>query len=195
MSLLKLQRYCQTISSMMNFQDLIAKSIIQIIKESNEFFGLMLFSDKLSKEIPTAATNGKDVFINDFLNLYLHQNKMAFCMKFCIWHYFIPKMGGQILHCNKITVKSSGINLEFIYDKLRASKSFTQYDLIESSSENENANQDDIENYWKDKINLLKNSSLYQKVFRITNSFLCCGARSRLALCPMEIHFKNTIRF
>ena len=33
--------------------------------------------------------------------------------------------------------------------------------MIESSSENENANQDEIENYWKDKINLLKNSSLY----------------------------------
>ena len=39
----------------MNFQDLIAKSIIQI-KESNEFFGaLMLFSEfKLSKEIQPA---------------------------------------------------------------------------------------------------------------------------------------------
>ena len=54
-------------------------------------------------------------------------------------------------------------SVEFIYDKLGSKdiKSFTQYDLIESSSENENANQDEIENYWKDKINLLKNSSLY----------------------------------
>ena len=50
----------------MNFDELVAKAVIQI-KESNEFFGaLMLFSEfKKSKEIPTAATDGKKVFVNE----------------------------------------------------------------------------------------------------------------------------------
>ena len=44
----------------MNFNDLIAKSVIQI-KESNEFFGaLMLFSEfKKSEQIPTAGSISK----------------------------------------------------------------------------------------------------------------------------------------
>ena len=44
-------------------------------------------------------------------------------------------------------------------------KSFTQYDLIELGSETKDTSEDgvEVENYWKDKINLLKNSSLYAK--------------------------------
>ena len=50
----------------MNFNDAVTKSVIQV-KESNEFFGaLMLFSEfKKSDQVPTAATDGKRVFINE----------------------------------------------------------------------------------------------------------------------------------
>ena len=177
----------------MNFQDLIAKSIIQI-KESNEFFGaLMLFSEfKLSKEIPTAATNGKDVFINERFFSSLSSSEQNGLILHEVLHMallHVQRMGGRDLKkwniaadyvVNDLISRNTNFKLpagaikssqgeywdksvEFIYDKLGSKdiKSFTQYDLIESSSENENANQDEIENYWKDKINLLKNSSLY----------------------------------
>ena len=181
----------------MNFQDLVAKSIIQI-KESNEFFGaLMLFSEfKLSKEIPTAATNGKDVLINEgFFNslssseqngLILHE-----VLHMALLH--VQRMGGRDLKkwniaadyvVNDLILRNTNFKLpagaiksshgeywdksvEFIYDKLgsKDTKSFTQYDLIEPDSETKGASQDEVEveNYWKDKINLLKNSSLYAK--------------------------------
>ena len=75
----------------MNFNDLVAKSVIQI-KESNEFFGaLMLFSEfKSSKDIPTAATDGKKVFINEkFFNSLNSSNKTAYCfMRFYTWHFY-----------------------------------------------------------------------------------------------------------
>ena len=132
----------------MNFQDLIAKSIIQI-KESNEFFGaLMLFSEfKLSKEIPTAATNGKDVLINEeFFNslssseqngLILHE-----VLHMALLH--VQRMGGRDLKkwniaadyvVNDLILRNTNFKLpagaiksshgeywdksvEFIYDKL-----------------------------------------------------------------------------
>ena len=162
---------CQTTSSIMNFQDLVAKSIIQI-KESNEFFGaLMLFSEfKLSKEIPTAATNGKDVLINEgFFNslssseqngLILHE-----VLHMALLH--VQRMGGRDLKkwniaadyvVNDLILRNTNFKLptgaiksshgeywdksvEFIYDKLgsKDTKSFTQYDLIESDSETKGA--------------------------------------------------------
>mgnify|MGYP006110719909 CR=1 FL=1 len=54
----------------MNFKDTITKSILQIRRECSFFGALMLFAKiTSSKEITTAATDGKTIFINkDFLN-------------------------------------------------------------------------------------------------------------------------------
>ena len=54
----------------MNFKDTITKSILQIRSECSFFGALMLFAKiTSSKEITTAATDGKTIFINkDFLN-------------------------------------------------------------------------------------------------------------------------------
>ncbi|SVD77611.1 uncharacterized protein METZ01_LOCUS430465, partial [marine metagenome] len=50
----------------MNFEDIITKSILQIRKECSFFGALMLFAKIiLSKEIATAATDGRTIFIND----------------------------------------------------------------------------------------------------------------------------------
>lgn len=60
-------------------------------------------------------------------------------------------------------------SVEFIYDKIRNNKkiyeNFNQIDLIEPDNKNNSNNEvkqdEDSENYWKDKINLLKNSNLF----------------------------------
>ena len=191
----------------MNFNDLVAKSVIQI-KEANEFFGaLMLFSEfKSSKEIPTAATDGKKVFINEnFFNslssseqngLILHE-----VLHMALLH--VPRMGSRDLKkwniaadyvVNDLIIRNSNFSLpkgaikslkeeywdksvEYIYEKIPNSmiSKFSNVDLIpimdETSSEKDagkskhqnipQLSKEECENFWKDKINLLQNSSMY----------------------------------
>ena len=53
----------------MKFEDIILKSILQVRKECHFFAALMMFANIYpSKKIDTAATNGKDIYVNeDFL--------------------------------------------------------------------------------------------------------------------------------
>lgn len=53
----------------MKFEDIILKSILQVRKECQFFAALMMFANIYpSKKIDTAATNGKDIYVNeDFL--------------------------------------------------------------------------------------------------------------------------------
>ena len=85
----------------MNFNDLVAKSVIQI-KESNEFFGaLMLFSEfKSSRDIPTAATDGKQVFINEKFFNSLNSSEQNGLLLHEVLHMallHVPRMGTRDL--------------------------------------------------------------------------------------------------
>ena len=194
----------------MNFNDLVAKSVIQI-KETNEFFGaLMLFSEfKSSNEVPTAATDGKKVFINEDFFKSLNSSQQNGLLLHEVLHMallHVPRMGSRELLrwniaadyvVNDLIIRNSKFSLpkgaiksinkeywdksvEYIYEKIPKSaiSEFTNVDLI-PVAQDENLNEDknsssqnsknpiakhskeECENYWKDKINLLKNSSLY----------------------------------
>ena len=85
----------------MNFDELVAKAVIQI-KESNEFFGaLMLFSEfKKSKEIPTAATDGKKVFVNEEFFYSLKSSEQNGLLLHEVLHMallHVPRMGSREL--------------------------------------------------------------------------------------------------
>ena len=85
----------------MNFNDLVAKSVIQI-KETNEFFGaLMLFSEfKSSNDIPTAATDGKKVFINEDFFKSLNSSQQNGLLLHEVLHMallHVPRMGSREL--------------------------------------------------------------------------------------------------
>lgn len=193
----------------MNFDELVAKAVIQI-KESNEFFGsLMLFSEfKKSKEIPTAATDGKKVFVNEEFFYSLKSSEQNGLLLHEVLHMallHVPRMGSRelkkwniaadyvvndlILRNSKFSLPNGAIkssnqeywdkSVEYIYEKIpnSAVSKFANVDLIPimdsdgSSKDTKSKHQygsnvpqlskEDCENYWKDKINLLKNSSLY----------------------------------
>ena len=185
----------------MNFNDAVTKSVIQV-KESNEFFGaLMLFSEfKKSDQVPTAATDGKRVFINEKFFGSLNSSQQNGLLLHEVLHMallHVPRMGSRILKkwnvaadyvVNDLILRNTSFQLpegaiksdnqeywdksvEFIYDSLKEEdyKNFSQYDLLEIAEDCKNGKDDDqgiqadedCENYWKDKINLLKNSSLY----------------------------------
>ena len=185
----------------MNFNDAVTKSVIQV-KESNEFFGaLMLFSEfKKSDQVPTAATDGKRVFINEKFFGSLNSSQQNGLLLHEVLHMallHVPRMGSRILKkwnvaadyvVNDLILRNTSFQLpegairsynqeywdksvEFIYDSLKEEdyKNFSQYDLLEIAEDGKNGKDDDqgiqidedCENYWKDKINLLKNSSLY----------------------------------
>tara|TARA_Y100000992_G_scaffold302687_1_gene278384 strand:- start:5127 stop:6299 length:1173 start_codon:yes stop_codon:yes gene_type:complete len=197
----------------MNFNELVAKSVIQI-KESNEFFGaLMLFSEfKSSRDIPTAATDGKKVFINEKFFNSLNSSEQNGLLLHEVLHMallHVPRMGTRDLKrwniaadyvVNDLIVRNSNFSLpagaiksskkeywdksvEYIYEKIpnsmvsqfantdliplkndeSSSKDQKSYDRNASSSASVGTISDDCVNYWKDKINLLKNSSLYSK--------------------------------
>ncbi len=175
----------------MNFNDLIAKSVIQI-KESNEFFGaLMLFSEfKKSEQIPTAATDGKKVMINEDFFRSLNSSQQNGLLLHEVLHMallHVPRRGNRnpkkwniaadyivndlIIRNSKFALPDGAIksknreywdkSVEFIYEKLKDEKiDDNQLDLLEVEF-NDDKQDETSENYWKDKINLLKNSSLY----------------------------------
>ena len=175
----------------MEFNDLVAKSVIQI-KESNEFFGaLMLFADfKKSEEIPTAATDGKKVIINEDFFRSLTSSQQNGLLLHEVLHMallHVPRRGARepkrwniaadyivndlIIRNSKFALPEGAIksknreywdkSVEYIYEKIKHVKiAPKQLDLLEIEAKDAEQNETS-ENYWKDKINLLKNSSLY----------------------------------
>lgn len=197
----------------MNFNDKVTRSVIQV-KETNEFFGaLMLFSEFIKSEtVPTAATDGRKVYINENFFNSLNASEQNGLLLHEVLHMallHVPRMGSReqkrwniaadyvvndlILRNTNFKLPKGGIyskhreywdkSVEFIYDSIENSmgnyKGFLQMDLIKGDPKVDNKGnskgdsddnmpgkdsieQDqDSESYWKDKINLLKNSNLF----------------------------------
>ena len=180
----------------MEFNDLVAKSVIQI-KESNEFFGaLMLFAEfKKSDQIPTAATDGKNVIVNEAFFRALTSSQQNGLLLHEVLHMallHVPRRGARNPKkwniaadyvVNDLIIRNSKFSLpkgaykstdgeyydksaEYIYEKIKnININDDQLDLLEVSqnqgNEKDKIDGENAENYWKDKINLLKNSSLY----------------------------------
>ena len=225
----------------MNFNELVAKSVIQI-KESNEFFGaLMLFSEfKSSRDIPTAATDGKQVFINEKFFNSLNSSEQNGLLLHEVLHMallHVPRMGTRDLKrwniaadyvVNDLIVRNSNFSLpegaiksskkeywdksvEYIYEKIpnsmvsqfantdliplkndeSSSKDQKSYDRNASSSASVGTISDDCVNYWKDKINLLKNSSLYSK--SKLQGFFLVGLKKKLKQLQNRMDWRSAL--
>ena len=211
----------------MEFNDLVAKSVIQI-KESNEFFGaLMLFADfKKSEEIPTAATDGKKVIINEDFFRSLTSSQQNGLLLHEVLHMallHVPRRGAREPKrwniaadyvVNDLIIRNSKFSLpkgayksdhgeyydksaEHIYEKIKnINIKDDQLDLFEvNQGEDAETNQlqgGDAENYWKDKINLLKNSSLYSNTKM--QGFLPAGIEKEVeAVVEPEVDWRSAL--
>ncbi len=176
----------------MTFQDSLSRAVIQV-KEANEFFGaLMLFSEfKKSKDVETAATDGKKVFLNERFFMNLSSNEQNGLLLHEVLHMallHIPRMGGRNQHywniaadivVNDLILKNTGFvlpkgavihngftgkSVEYVYEKVSKNKEYQKLtfpDLIATeNSLDDKKIEEDASDYWKDKINLLKNSEL-----------------------------------
>ena len=87
----------------MNFEDTITKSILQIRKECSFFGALMLFAKIiLSKEIATAATDGRTIFINDKFLSSLNSSEQNALLLHEVLHM-------ALLHCIRIGTRDPKI--------------------------------------------------------------------------------------
>ena len=83
----------------MNFNDKVTRSVIQV-KETNEFFGaLMLFSEFIKSEtVPTAATDGRKVYINENFFNSLNASEQNGLLLHEVLHMallHVPRMGSR----------------------------------------------------------------------------------------------------
>ena len=80
----------------MDFEDIITKSILQIRKECSFFGALMLFAKIISsKDITTAATDGRTIFINDKFLSSLNSSQQNALLLHEVLHM-------ALLHCIRI---------------------------------------------------------------------------------------------
>ena len=87
----------------MNFEDIITKSILQIRKECSFFGALMLFAKIISsKEITTAATDGRTIFINDKFLSSLNSSEQNALLLHEVLHM-------ALLHCIRIGTRDPRI--------------------------------------------------------------------------------------
>jgi len=190
------------------FEEVIQKCILQVRRECSFFGSLMLFADiEKSKNLPTAATDGRKIFFNEeFLNslsspqqnaLMLHEVLHMALLHVTrrqsrdpyIWNIAADIVVNDLIERNTSFSLPEGAitdnrfqdkSVEYIYEALLKSKK--KYNLVisdilqPSNSNSDESNNDskdvmeplsqeetdEIESFWKDKMEILKNSSEHQ---------------------------------
>ena len=190
------------------FEEIIQKCILQVRRECSFFGSLMLFAQiEKSKNLPTAATDGRKIFFNeDFLNslsskeqnaLMLHEVLHMALLHVTrrqsrdphIWNIAADIVVNDLIERNTSFPLPEGAitdnrfqdkSVEYIYEALLKSKKKYKLvitDILESSNLNNDESKkdsndvmeplsqeetDEIESFWKDKMEILKNSSEHQ---------------------------------
>ena len=197
------------------FEEIIQKCILQVRRQCSFFGSMMLFAEiEISKQIPTAATDGRKIFFNEeFLKslsspeqnaLMLHevlhmallhvirrQNRDPF-----IWNIAADIVVNDLILRNTSFPLPKGAivdnrfqdkSVEYIYEALLKSNDYKGYKLpiadilIPSGIENDDSKDeskfnknsgikkslseeeiDEIEAFWKDKMEILKNTPEHQ---------------------------------
>ena len=190
------------------FEEVIQKCILQVRRECSFFGSLMLFADiEKSKNLPTAATDGRKIFFNEeFLNslsspqqnaLMLHEVLHMALLHVTrrqsrdpyIWNIAADIVVNDLIERNTSFSLPEGAitdnrfqdkSVEYIYEALLKSKK--KYNLVisdilqPSNSNSDESNNDskdvmeplsqeetdEIESFWKDTMEILKNSSEHQ---------------------------------
>ena len=190
------------------FEEVIQKCILQVRRECSFFGSLMLFAQiEKSKNLPTAATDGRKIFFNEeFLNslsspqqnaLMLHEVLHMALLHVTrrqsrdpyIWNIAADIVVNDLIERNTSFSLPEGAitdnrfqdkSVEYIYEALLKSKK--KYNLVisdilqPSNSNSDESNNDskdvmeplsqeetdEIESFWKDKMEILKNSSEHQ---------------------------------
>ena len=190
------------------FEEIIQKCILQVRRECSFFGSLMLFAQiEKSKNLPTAATDGRKIFFNeDFLNslsskeqnaLMLHEVLHMALLHVTrrqsrdphIWNIAADIVVNNLIERNTSFPLPEGAitdnrfqdkSVEYIYEALLKSKKKYKLvitDILEPSNANSDESKkdsndvmeplsqeetDEIESFWKDKMEILKNSSEHQ---------------------------------
>ena len=190
------------------FEEIIQKCILQVRRECSFFGSLMLFAQiEKSKNLPTAATDGRKIFFNeDFLNslsskeqnaLMLHEVLHMALLHVTrrqsrdphIWNIAADIVVNDLIERNTSFPLPEGAitdnrfqdkSVEYIYEALLKSKKKYKLvitDILEPSNANSDESKkdsndvmeplsqeetDEIESFWKDKMEILKNSSEHQ---------------------------------
>jgi len=187
------------------FEEIIQKCILQVRRECSFFGSLMLFAQiEKSKNLPTAATDGRKIFFNEvFLNslsspqqnaLMLHEVLHMALLHVTrrqsrdphIWNIAADIVVNDLIERNTSFPLPEGAitdsrfqdkSVEYIYEALLKSKKKYELvisDILEPSNSNSDESKkdsndvieplsqeetDEIESFWKDKMEILKNSS------------------------------------
>ena len=187
------------------FEEIIQKCILQVRRECSFFGSLMLFAQiEKSKNLPTAATDGRKIFFNEvFLNslsspqqnaLMLHEVLHMALLHVTrrqsrdphIWNIAADIVVNDLIERNTSFPLPEGAitdsrfqdkSVEYIYEALLKSKKKYKLvisDILEPSNSNSDESKkdsndvieplsqeetDEIESFWKDKMEILKNSS------------------------------------
>ena len=190
------------------FEEIIQKCILQVRRECSFFGSLMLFAQiEKSKNLPTAATDGRKIFFNEeFLNSLSSQEQNALMLHEVlhmallhvtrrqsrdphIWNIAADIVVNDLIERNTSFPLPEGAiidnrfqdkSVEYIYEALLKSKKKYKLvitDILESSNLNNDESKkdsndvmeplsqeetDEIESFWKDKMEILKNSSEHQ---------------------------------
>ena len=190
------------------FEEIIQKCILQVRRECSFFGSLMLFAQiEKSKNLPTAATDGRKIFFNeDFLNslsskeqnaLMLHEVLHMALLHVTrrqsrdphIWNIAADIVVNNLIERNTSFPLPEGAitdnrfqdkSVEYIYEALLKSKKKYKLvitDILEPSNANSDESKkdsndvmeplsqeetDEIESFWKDKMEILKNTSEHQ---------------------------------
>ena len=190
------------------FEEIIQKCILQVRRECSFFGSLMLFAQiEKTKNLPTAATDGRKIFFNeDFLNslsskeqnaLMLHEVLHMALLHVTrrqsrdphIWNIAADIVVNNLIERNTSFPLPEGAitdnrfqdkSVEYIYEALLKSKKKYKLvitDILEPSNANSDESKkdsndvmeplsqeetDEIESFWKDKMEILKNSSEHQ---------------------------------
>ena len=190
------------------FEEIIQKCILQVRRECSFFGSLMLFAQiEKSKNLPTAATDGRKIFFNEeFLNSLSSQEQNALMLHEVlhmallhvtrrqsrdphIWNIAADIVVNDLIERNTSFPLPKGAitdnrfqdkSVEYIYEALLKSKKKYKLvitDILEPSNANSDESKkdsndvmeplsqeetDEIESFWKDKMEILKNSSEHQ---------------------------------
>ena len=190
------------------FEEIIQKCILQVRRECSFFGSLMLFAQiEKSKNLPTAATDGRKIFFNeDFLNslsskeqnaLMLHEVLHMALLHVTrrqsrdphIWNIAADIVVNNLIERNTSFPLPEGAitdnrfqdkSVEYIYEALLKSKKKYKLvisDILQPSNVNSEESKkdsndvivplsqeeiDEIESFWKDKMEILKNTSEHQ---------------------------------
>ena len=203
-----MQKECRDSWQHKMFEEIIQKCILQVRRECSFFGSLMLFAQiELSKQIPTAATDGRKIFFNEgFLKSLSSQEQNAIMLHEVLhmallhvtrrqnrdphlWNIAADIVVNDLIERNTSFPLPKGAiidnrfpnkSVEYIYEALLKSKEnyvLLISDILEpgvntdkngeerknSLSEGLSEEQaDEIESFWKDKMEILKNSSEHQ---------------------------------